>query len=428
MSAFMRGAFGLAFLIASGGLAAGCAGATGQGAATGGPTMMQVAPPRAEGTVDVWFTVLVPPGSGDVYLTGDLPEFGPWKADALRLGDTGDPGADLRVARITLPVGRTFEYKVTQGSWEREAVGGDGAPLPNRRLTVTAETRATETRVVAWKKGPTDFFADVAGAGVKGTLIHWRDVRSAHLSHPRTVSIWLPPGYDADPAKRWRVLYMSDGQNLFDPRQAFTGVDWGIDEAMVAGMEAGKFEPAIVVSTTSTPARTEEYSPWHGAPRHARFLIEELMPRVNAEFRTLTGPRNTFHMGSSMGGLLSYYLVRMHPEAFSACGCVSTHFPFAPRNMPGANPLTASNRPYVLDDIAAGATMPKGQRLFFDHGTRGLDARYGPTHAAVADWLKGQGFVEGRDFKVTAYEGSDHNEASWRAIVGHQLEWMLAPR
>ena len=113
---------------------------------------------------------------------------------------------------------------------------------------------------------------------------------------------------------------MSDGQNLFDPRIANTGVDWGVDEAIMALASAGKIDPPIVVGVWSSSKRLQEYSPWHSAPAYARFLVEELMPRVNAEFRTRTGPKNTVHMGSSMGGLFSFYLVTNHPRVFGDCG------------------------------------------------------------------------------------------------------------
>jgi enterochelin esterase-like enzyme len=145
------------------------------------------------------------------------------------------------------------------------------------------------------------------------------------------------------------------------------------------------------------------------------------MPRVNAGFRTLTGPQNTSAMGSSMGGLLSYYLVKEHPDAFGACGCVSTHFPVSDAVLGYGDDTT----PYVVTDIANGDRMPDGARLFFDHGTESLDAEYGPTHAKVRDWLLGQGLTEGEDFRIKAYQGAGHNEAAWRSHLDEQLVWLL---
>jgi enterochelin esterase-like enzyme len=188
-----------------------------------------------------------------------------------------------------------------------------------------------------------------------------------------------------------------------------------------------------VVGVWSTAARAPEYSPWHGAPDYARFLIEELMPRVDREFRTLTGATNTAVMGSSMGGLLSFYMVTHHPDVFGACGCLSTHFPLsevmAARVLPGvvatSTPDTVS---YIVRDIEAGRKVPRGTRYWFDYGTVGLDSTYAPSHEAVRAWLQRQGLVEGRDFVVRRYEGATHNEASWRARLDDPLIFLFGRR
>jgi oligosaccharide 4-alpha-D-glucosyltransferase len=278
-------------------------------------------------------------------------------------------------------------------------------------------------------KAPDDtpFMADLPGSGALGTQVYWFDVPSQFVDETRNVVIWLPPGYDDDPGRRYKVIYMTDGENLFDPRIASWGVDWGVDEAMMRGVDNGDFEPAIVVGSWSTAQRGLEYSPWHRAPDHARFLIEELMPRVNAEFRTETGPTNTFAMGSSMGGLFAYYLVKNHNDVFGACGCVSTHFALNQRNFAGyggLDPRDADITPYIVRDIENGDTV-SGGRFFFDYGTETLDSTYEEDHEPVERWFREQGFRKNRDFRFQKYEGADHSERAWRARVGNQLEWLL---
>lgn len=253
---------------------------------------------------------------------------------------------------------------------------------------------------------------------------------SAILGNDRQLTIYLPAGYDES---RYPVLYMHDGQNLFDPRFASTGVDWGVDEAVVRLVTRGIIPPIIVVGVWNSAERGTEYSPWLGAPRYARFLIEELMPRVNAEFRTLTDPGNTAVMGSSMGGLLSFYLVTHHPDRFGACGCVSTHFPLSEavvaRIFRGiATSATPDTVPYVIRDIQAGLRVPRGARYWFDYGSRGLDAEYGPTHDAVRAWLVGQGLADGAGFIIRRYEGADHNETAWRARLDDVLTFLFGKR
>ncbi|MDX2192410.1 MAG: alpha-amylase family glycosyl hydrolase [Gemmatimonadales bacterium] len=374
----------------------------------------------------VTLSVRVPTGTGAVYVAGNLPSLGPWKADAQRLDGTG---RERRVS-LVVPAGTALEYKFTLGSWEREALTFAGVVPPNHRLTVASDTTVAHD-IADFKRPVSAYLDDWRGSGVRGRLVHWRDVRSAHLGPARHVSVWLPPGYDRDTTRRYPVLYMHDGQNLFDPRIANTGTDWGVDEAVTRLVARGEIPPVIVVGVWSTAARGPEYSPWHDAPRYARFLIEELMPRVEGGFRVRRGPSFTFVMGSSMGGLLSMYLVREHPDRFGGCGCLSTHFPLSPAwaarflGEPGAP--AADSTPYIDRDIARGVTLPRGPRYWFDHGTTGLDASYAPTHARVRDWLLRTGLAEGRDFVVRRYDGADHNEAAWRARLDDPLRFLLAP-
>lgn len=336
-----------------------------------------------------------------------------------------------RTARLTVPPGTALEYKFTLGSWDREAADPAGIAPPNYELRIEQNTVVFH-EVTGFKRGVGAYIADWRGSGVLGRLVYWTDVRSAFLGPTRVVEVWLPPGYEADSSTRYPVLYMHDGQNLFDPRIANTGVDWGVDETVVRLAKQGVIPPIIVVGAWSTAERSREYSPWHGAPEYARFLIEELMPRVNREFRTRTGPTNTAVAGSSMGGLLSFYLVTRHPEAFGACGCMSTHFPISEEvaanllNLPAAGPGPPDTTPYVVRDIRSGLKAPRGARYWFDYGTQSLDTAYGPRYAVVRDWLLGQGLVQGRDFVIRRYEGATHNEASWRARLGDVLTFLFA--
>ncbi|MFT5143411.1 MAG: enterochelin esterase-like enzyme [Rhodothermales bacterium] len=367
-------------------------------------------------------TAMVPEDAPTVYLTGNLPVLGPWDPAIFPMDGKGA----RRTATVSVEPGFEFEYKFTLGSWDHEGLGPSGTVMPNFRLIADSDQSPTH-EIVDFKRDTAEYLADTTGSGVKGRLVYWTDVASEFLIETRHVEIWLPEGYDDNPTRRYRVLYMHDGQNLFDPRLANTGVDWGIDEAMSKGVNEGLFEPAIVVGLWNTSRRLQEYSPWHDGPSYAQFLTEELMPRIDAEFRTLTGPEDTFTMGSSMGGLISFYLVKEHPDEFSACGCVSSHFPLSPNVLAslGEAGSDADTTPYVVRDIADGDTMPAGARLFFDYGSEGLDTQYGPTHEAIREWLLGEGRQEGRDFQIREYDGATHSEASWRARMGDQLEWLL---
>jgi hypothetical protein len=369
--------------------------------------------------------VTVPPGTGPVFLAASLPELGPWRPDGIAMKGTGRE----RDASITTPQGTVVEYKFTLGSWQREALTPAGKVPPSYRVRLARDTVLIH-RIPAFKRDSRDYIADWRRSGVLGRLVYWTDVESAFLEPSRHVEIWLPPGYDRAGTTRYPVLYMHDGQNLFDPRLANTGVDWGVDEAVVRLARRKTIPPIIVVGVWSTDARSSEYSPWDDASHYARFMIEELIPRVNREFRTRTGPANTAAMGSSMGGLLSLYLVTHHPGTFGACGCISTHFPLSEavavqvfRNFTTTG--VPDTTPYVVRDIAAGLRVPKGARYWFDYGTLGLDSLYAPIHRIVRTWLLGQGLVEGRDFVIRGYQGATHAEASWRARLDDPLTFLF---
>jgi S-formylglutathione hydrolase FrmB len=369
--------------------------------------------------------VRVPEGTGTVYLAGSLDELGPWRPDGRALTGT----ARDRTVQLTAPAGTTLEYKFTLGTWDREALNSSGSVPSNNRLTLAHDTVVTH-EITAFKRPVAEYITDWRGSGVLGRLVYWPDVHSAHLGPTRNVEIWLPPGYDSVTTTRYPVLYMSDGQNLFDPRIANTGVDWGVDEAIVRLVQRGVIPPVIVVGVWNSTERGSEYSPWQHAPDYARFLIEELMPRVNATFRTFTGPQHTAVMGSSMGGLLSFYLVTHHPEAFGACGCLSTAFLLSPalvqqyfQGVPKVeHPDTT---PYIVREIAAGLQVPKGARYWLDFGGQGLDTNFGPSHEIVRQWLLRRGLKEGSDFVIRRYPEATHNEASCRARLEDPLTFLF---
>ena len=266
-----------------------------------------------------------------------------------------------------------------------------------------------------------------------GRTDSWQRMPSRHVD-ARDVDVWLPPGYREDPQRRYPVLYMHDGQNLFDPALGYTGVDWDIDGAMTRLIEAGDIREAIVVGVWNTPLRFAEYMP--KAPvrtetvssgvegrligraedirsdGYLHFLVDELKPFIDAQYRTLPGRDDTFVMGSSMGGLISAYAVAQYPDVFGGIGAVSTHWPACDG--------------CVVDWLGAHLPDPRTHQLYFDHGTAGLDALYPPHQARMDAALRAGGYIEGENAMTRRFEGADHNEAAWRARVEIPLRFLLA--
>ncbi len=235
----------------------------------------------------------------------------------------------------------------------------------------------------------------VTGPGITGMVVRHADMPSAYVAR-RNVDVWLPPSYGKDPAKRYPVLYMHDGQNLFDPATSYGNVDWAVDEVMTSLIEKGVVREAIVVGVWNTPKRRDEYMPQRpvqgkikfnvpGAEdldaadivsdRYLEFLVKELKPFIDATYRTLPGQADTIVMGSSMGGLISQYAMSQYPDVFGGAGCVSTHWP--------------AGNGIALDDFAAHLPDPATHKYWFDYGTATLDALYtsrtrsGPTRSCA---------------------------------------------
>jgi enterochelin esterase-like enzyme len=265
-----------------------------------------------------------------------------------------------------------------------------------------------------------------------GRVDSWQDVESAYVP-ARNVDVWLPPGYAEHPHRRYPVVYMHDGQNLFDPRLSYTGVDWGIDETMTRLIAEHRVREAIIVGIWNTPRRLQEYMPRkavkgeslavgvEGFPPLARtdiisddylrFLVEELKPFIDATYRTRRGRSDTVVMGSSMGGLISLYAVAEYPDVFGGVGAISTHWPIGDGAM--------------IDWLSTHLPDPRHHRIYYDFGTATLDAQYAPYQQRMDAAMRANGHVEGRDWITRRFEGAEHSERAWRERVEVPLVFLL---
>jgi predicted alpha/beta superfamily hydrolase len=267
---------------------------------------------------------------------------------------------------------------------------------------------------------------------------------SEFLEQDRDVLVWLPPGYhegsnhrdalvsrtivpnDRDepssrtPVPNYPVLYMHDGQNLFEPDTAFNkGEHWRVGETAAELIEQGRIEPLIVVGIYNTgEMRVDEYTPTEDkklggghADDYGRMIIEELKPLIDRTYRTRTDRESTGIAGSSLGGLVSLHLGFTHPAVFSKVAALS--------------PSVWWGRKAILKTVREARSKPK-LRLWVDMGTaegrRGLDdARL------LKAALVGLGFADGGDLHYAEYEGATHSEQAWSERVGPMLEY-LYPR
>jgi oligosaccharide 4-alpha-D-glucosyltransferase len=256
----------------------------------------------------------------------------------------------------------------------------------------------------------------------------------------RHVDVWLPRGYSKSDTD-YKVLYFHDGQNLFNPEWVYyTQTDWDIDTTLQGLIDAGDVDDTIVVGIWSTNDRVSDYMPHEffelasdeyrtaankymtTEPRsrdYMRFIVEELKPFIDANYRTKLGRDDTFLMGSSAGGMISLYGLIEYPEIFGGAACVSTHWP---SSMMLDNP--AANGP-ILQWLRDSIPAPGEHRIYFDFGTEELDSNYEPHQTAVDDVMRDIGYTPGPLWQTRKFEGAGHNEGAWQERADIPLRFLL---
>ncbi|WP_291845095.1 alpha/beta hydrolase-fold protein [Maricaulis sp.] len=265
----------------------------------------------------------------------------------------------------------------------------------------------------------------------------------------RPISVYLPPGY-AEGVQAYPVIYAMDGQNLFEPGYSFAGVEWGLDETMDRLIAEGRIRPAIIVGIWNTPSRALEYAPravfdrlpaaaqaqamesWGDAVLSdvfLRFLVEDIKPLIDSRYRTRPEAAETALMGSSMGGLISFYGLARHSETFGAAAGLSTHWPIFADGSFRDPQIAGAWREQALaawSDFLADAPLdPTRHRIWLDHGTINLDGLYPPYQDAIDAVMAGRGFDDSARYRSTRYEGADHNETAWNARLADPLVFLL---
>lgn len=159
-----------------------------------------------------------------------------------------------------------------------------------------------------------------------GDIEYIHDFYSTFLKNERDIIVWLPPSYFTS-SKSYPVLYMHDGQNLFDPNTSFIGYDWKVDETLTTLIRDRMINEVIVVGIYNTKARLKEYNFFTSrGKKYSLFLIKELKPYIDENYRTLRNSNNTALIGSSLGGLISFQLLQHYPNVFGKAACMSNSF------------------------------------------------------------------------------------------------------
>lgn len=278
-----------------------------------------------------------------------------------------------------------------------------------------------------------------------GKIIRHEQFSSVYITS-RNIDVWLPKDYDA--TQRYAVLYMHDGQMLFDSTQSWNKLEWQVDETMTKLIGEKKITPCIVVGIWNDGVnRHSDYFPQKpfesftaeqkaavsknlqengrsnavfqpNSDNYLKFIVHELKPFIDKSYSTYSDAKNTFIVGSSMGALISLYALCEYPTVFGGAACLSTHWlgSFTTEN----NPIPAAFEHYLMTHLPS----PKKHKIYFDCGDKALDMYYPPFQKRINAIMKKKGF-RAANWKTGFYPGADHTETAWAKRLSVPLCFLL---
>ncbi|MFM8475701.1 MAG: alpha/beta hydrolase-fold protein, partial [Planctomycetaceae bacterium] len=355
---------------------------------------------------------------GEVFLAGDLKLLGRWRPDGFKLS-RADNG--VYFAEFSVPPETLVQFKVTRGSWQTVEKDTAGRDIANRQFEVKeskdGEPQRISVRVERWG------VATTAKPNVTGTLEFHKDVASEHLTQTRNVSVWLPPGY-AESDDRYPVLYLQDGQNLFDSSKAAFGVEWQVDETATQLIEKHEIPSVIIVGIWNTPERIDEYTLTRDSRierggsglNYIRFMAEELKPLIDRTYRTRTEREATLIGGSSLGGLISMEACLQRPDVFGVCLAFS--------------PSLGWDQERILDTLRKDG-WPENVHLWISMGTQeGRDPETQTRNLTrarrVHELIVPSGSESPVRIRLQEFADGSHDETSWATQFPSALKSVLS--
>lgn len=352
--------------------------------------------------------VIVPsatPKDAGIYIAGNHPVLGDWNPGKVKLQKEND---SVWTITFNPPKGAVAEFKITRGSWNAQAMYQQGVVPQNTRLLVSGDT-VLVVQPITWSDLSAQSKQGTVGGGITGAVNYHRGLKGNGLNHERDLIVWLPPSYNKDENKRYPVLYMHDGQNIFDPTTSFIGYDWHADEVTDSLIRAEKIQEIIIVGINNSTDRMSEYSDSELGKHYADFIVQQVKPMIDKTYRTKPDRNNSAVMGSSMGGVISFMLVWWYPDVFSQAGCLSNAF--------------WVDDGKVLNDVRAYKGPKKNVRIYLDVG--GLEGGMKHGYDEMIKLLKDKGYEEGKDLEYFFDKDAEHNEYAWATRLWRPLRFMF---
>jgi len=342
-----------------------------------------------------------PPGD-ELYIAGDFNGWNPGHEDYV-MQKNGDELWEITLDGFSN--GETIEYKFTRGSWETVEKGPDGEEIENRCFTF-GNGETVQVIIYNW--------ADGGGGGstaAENVIIMDEDFYIPQLDRYRRIWLYLPQDYEQS-QDSYPVLYMHDGQNLFDLYTSFLG-EWEVDETLNDLEDQGYNVPIVVGIDNDGQHRANEYLPWYNpnfaggeGKKYMEFIVQTLKPHIDENYRTLSDRDNTAIMGSSLGGVISLYGAMEYQDVFSKCG------PFSPAYWANYDSIW----PFLAE-----TGYEQGIRFYQNcgenEGWQYIDRMY-----QMEDTLDALGY---ENIISRVIEGGDHNEETWAGDFEEAYLWLF---
>ena len=342
-------------------------------------------------TININYAYNLTPLTDTLFLAGT---FNAWAQNSLAYQFTRT-GFNVFSITINPPAG-AIQYKVTRGSWAAVEADAQGASIANRTYTYSGSPTTINIQINGW--------ADIGGNGhttaTSNVYILHSNFPIPQLNRTRRIWVYLPPDYQTS-AKNYPVLYMHDGQNLFDQYFSAFG-EWQVDESLNTLFSQGDYGIIVVGIDNGGSSRIDEYSPWVNASygggqgaAYVNWMVNNLKPYIDNSFRTLPQPQYTGIMGSSMGGLISQYGGIQYQQTFKKVGLLSPSFWFSDS---------------IFDQVHAQGVMTD-MKFYFVCGTN-EDATMAPLMISMKDSVISAGLDTSRVRLKTCSDGQ-HSEWFW---------------
>ena len=351
-------------------------------------------------------------------------------------GDAPSAGPPVTTLRVHYPAGtHTITLRASAAPWSWNA-GAKMTAGPNGTWTIstTAITAPFQFKPLlddtTWSLGPNYNASPGATVDVyprftqvAGTWSLAFQFTSKILGNTRGIYVYEPPTYIENSLASMPVLYMHDGQNLFDPSASFAGNTWQVQQTMDAAATDGSIAEAIVIGIDNTADRMSEYTPvpdttqsppGGNGEQYLQMIIQELKPQIDSTMRTLPDRAHTSMVGSSLGGLITAYAGVKHADVFGLVGALS--------------PSTWWDSDWIVTDVGMTPASPRPIRVYVDSGDSGTGNDDVTDTASLDAAYKALGYVQGPTLDYLVQAGGQHSEIYWAQRLPGTLAFLLGPR